>query len=357
MSLSLLEVEKRNPGGPRHRRFFCPHCQANGGKTPDLSIDLERGLYHCFKCGEGGILEEFRQPKNRHSPDGNAQRRARRRAMAAHVQAVVEEHASPVSEVDEEYVEMCRRMYAGSAADAYERSRGIDGIKTRMGFDPSYPFLIGEHWVHEPAVVFFFEDVDGRVVARQGRMLRRTTDEETSKITFGKVSQGVFNAAALQGEEVIVCEGPNTAAALIERGYPAIALGGKTAQEWLLEVLVGKTVWIGFDNDEAGRRAADEFITALEQRGGEADRLHPSEEGKDWNDVLLANPCFRLPWVMPQRYEPGMEDVRAACRRLLVGATGELRQLLEEWDFALERGKDPARLWWALYGRRLKTLL
>lgn len=36
------------------RRFFCPSCQADGGKTPDLSVNAKG--FNCFKCGLKGDL-------------------------------------------------------------------------------------------------------------------------------------------------------------------------------------------------------------------------------------------------------------------------------------------------------------
>lgn len=36
----------------RGKRFFCPECQAGGGKTPDLSVS-DRG-FKCYKCGASG---------------------------------------------------------------------------------------------------------------------------------------------------------------------------------------------------------------------------------------------------------------------------------------------------------------
>jgi len=38
----------------RGRRFFCPVCQPDGGKTPDLSV-TDKGFV-CFKCGQKGDL-------------------------------------------------------------------------------------------------------------------------------------------------------------------------------------------------------------------------------------------------------------------------------------------------------------
>ena len=36
------------------RRFFCFSCQADGGKTPDMSVS--RDGYNCFKCGKHGDI-------------------------------------------------------------------------------------------------------------------------------------------------------------------------------------------------------------------------------------------------------------------------------------------------------------
>jgi 5S rRNA maturation endonuclease (ribonuclease M5) len=265
--------------------------------------------------------------------------------------------ATPPFKITPEEIAQSMRDFPGSPADDYERLRGISGEKTGMGYDPRYPFLFGDEWMQEPAVVFYFYDAHGRCVGKQGRMLRKAGPEETAKVSFGRISLGVFNARALKEREVVLCEGPNTAAALVERGYPAVALGGKTAQAWLIEALKGKRVWVAFDNDAPGRQAAEGLYAELEAAEIEAAILTPPEEGQDWNDVLLADPEFTLPGVATVAYVPTVEDVWASCRRLLRTATGEAREMLEEWEFALLRGHGPARMWWRQHGARLCTLL
>jgi hypothetical protein len=256
-----------------------------------------------------------------------------------------------------EVVEACRRDFPGSLADEYERRRGIDGVKTGMGFDPRYPFLVGDEWVTEPAVVFFFFDSSGRCVGKQGRMLRRPEEGETAKVSFGRISQGVFNADALSADEVFLCEGPNTAAALVERGYAAIAVGGKVVQDWVLDAIVDRKVWVAFDQDAPGRKAAAELMATLDELGVEARLAQPAGEGEDWNDVLLRQPEFTIEGAVRRDYQPTLDDLWAYCRRKLKSARGEARELLEDWEFALTRGKAPARNWWRRNGNRLCALL
>ena len=45
------------------RRFFCPSCQADGGKTPDLSVHAKG--FNCFKCGLKGDLLKLIQVAGR----------------------------------------------------------------------------------------------------------------------------------------------------------------------------------------------------------------------------------------------------------------------------------------------------
>lgn len=355
--LSLPEIERNNPAGARRGRFFCPRCQAGGGKTPDLSVDLKKGVYHCFKCGSGGRLAEERKPeatrRRRSTPTTPYARPAKRDPFF-----VREAPATPPnSEISEAYIEACQRDFPGSPADEYERKRGIDGVRTGMGYDARYPFLRGDSWVTEPAVVFFFYDADGKCVGKQGRMLRQPAPSETAKVSFGRVSQGVFHPQALTGEEIVLCEGPNTAAALVERGYPAVALGGKVMQDWLIDVVVDRRVWIAFDNDAPGRAAASDLLVTLEELGIDAHICHPPTEGHDWNDHLLANPNFVIPAIGAEDYTPSLQDVWAQCRRLLKSANGDLRELLEEWEYALISGPGPARSWWQRNSAKLQSTM
>lgn len=341
--LTATQIQANNPRGARRGRYFCPNCQLGGGKTPDLSVDERRGVYHCFKCGESGSFHE------RHE--------ARRSSRVARPQPRRAPTVVPEAVVPEEYVELCRTDFPGSAADEYERGRGIDGVRTAMGFDAAFPFLVGDEWIKEPAVIFFFHDLHGRCVAKQGRMLRQPEDGETAKITFGRVSQGVFNRAALDAPEVFLCEGPNTAAALVERGYAAVALGGKSVQDWVLDAIVDKKVFVAFDNDGPGRMAAKELMETLTEIGCDAHLCLPPTEGDDWNDALRRNPRFEIPGATRSDYRPTLTDLWAYCRRQLRTARGEARELLEDWEFALTRGDAPARNWWRRNGTRLCALL
>jgi hypothetical protein len=77
-------------------------------------------------------------------------------------------------------------------------------------------------------------------------------------------------------------------------GVDTFAVGGSYMPEWLVDVLAGKEVLLGFDNDapdRLGRRAGDAAAERLAEQLWDVDaeprRARPSL--KDWNDVLRAH--------------------------------------------------------------------
>src|SRR5437667_9779499 len=54
VELASAHVSLKKAG--RHYKGLCPFHQE---KTPSFHIDRERGLWHCFGCGEGGDIFDF----------------------------------------------------------------------------------------------------------------------------------------------------------------------------------------------------------------------------------------------------------------------------------------------------------
>src|SRR2546427_12162996 len=54
VELASAHVSLKKAG--RHYKGLCPFHQE---KTPSFHIDRERGLWHCFGCGEGGDIFAF----------------------------------------------------------------------------------------------------------------------------------------------------------------------------------------------------------------------------------------------------------------------------------------------------------
>lgn len=139
----VSEVTKVKRSG-RSVMAVCPFHQE---KTPSMSIDPARGLYHCFGCGKGGDVFRFVQETQgldfsdavellarrsgialQRDPEA-AKRRSRREALVAATEQAVDF-----------YTERLRTAPDGASARRYLRSRGYDAevvARYRLGFSPA----------------------------------------------------------------------------------------------------------------------------------------------------------------------------------------------------------------------------
>ena len=130
------------------------------------------------------------------------------------------------------------------------------------------------------AVLFPVIDQAGDLVAINDRAI----DGSSAKsLTTGPRSLGVFaTTGALDAARVVIVESPLDALAVAACGFDAIALCGTSWPSWLPEVLEGKDVLLGFDNDAAGEAATAKLASELLGRAP-VQRLKPSR--KDWAEI------------------------------------------------------------------------
>jgi DNA primase len=60
-STDLVELISEVTKVKRSGRTFMAVCPFHEEKTPSMSVDQARGLYHCFGCGKGGDVFTFVQ--------------------------------------------------------------------------------------------------------------------------------------------------------------------------------------------------------------------------------------------------------------------------------------------------------
>ena len=315
--LSLRELEEFDPRAPagERRRFCCPLCgttKPRDGVHRCLSVESATGLWHCFRCAQSGILQEFWRDVS--SREERCERTTRQLRDMFHVPAVpktlsdskipsvnrpsdseiISGETIEVARQGEEGKERWRTFWGGSLplgeTDrggqyllAHRALRGSVFSPARLRFHPTW--LSG-------AVVFPLCDARGEVVAVQGRSVRGE-----AKITYGPKKEAAFFAPAmLSGGQcfgplhplvpwILLTEAPIDALSLAMCGFPALALCGTSAPSWLHLVCGLRRVALAFDADEAGERAAAKHEAHLRPYGAKCLRLRP-EVAKDWNEML-----------------------------------------------------------------------
>ncbi len=292
------EVTKIKRSG-RSVMAVCPFHQE---KTPSLSIDPERGLYHCFGCGKGGDVFQWVQETNTVDFAGAVELLARRVGVVLTQDPQAQKRRSErerLIEATEAAVEFFNdRLRTGddaAAARAYLRSRGYDGDIVdhfNIGFSPDSWDALTRHLEAKGfndrtlvAAGLASRSRQGRVVDRfRGRVMFPIYDLRGDAVGFGarqlegdppkylnSPETAIYHKSRLlyglnwsksdivrTGEAVIV-EGYTDVIAFHQAGAAvAVATCGTALGDEHLAMLRRFTerVVLAFDSDEAGAGAA-----------------------------------------------------------------------------------------------------
>jgi len=292
------EVTKVKKTG-RSVMAVCPFHQE---KTPSLSIDPARGLYHCFGCGKGGDV--FQWIQETHSldfvgalellarrvgvtltEDPDAQkRRGRRESLIGATQAAVDFFNDRLRTADD-----------AAGARAYLRSRGYDAdiVETfQLGFSPPGWDVLADHLtelkIPDEAMItagLASRGRNGKLIDRfRGRLMFPIYDLRGDPVGFGaRLLEGegpkylnssespIYHksrllyglnwskSAIVRRDEAVVVEGYTDVIAFHIAGHPiSVATCGTALGEDHLDLLrrFSERVVLAFDADEAGAGAA-----------------------------------------------------------------------------------------------------
>jgi phage/plasmid primase-like uncharacterized protein len=285
--LSLSEIQAFDPtakGSGRERRFCCPLCgdaKPRDAAHRSLGLNIESGAWNCHRCGEKGLLLEYRterrEPDQRRSPY-KASRNAVSRAFALPDAP----KPDPIPENAQEWREKAEGAVPviGTPGETYLQGRGIPTATM-----DSAGVLFKADFYGRAAVLFLIREASGSPVAVEGRFLSPGTGPKA--ICKGPKSKGVFaTPGALEAGSVALVEAPIDALTLAALGLPAIAtMGAENLPKWLPRRLAFREVFLAQDADQAGDEAAERIAAELQAFGGRCSRLRPNQ-AKDWNELL-----------------------------------------------------------------------
>ncbi|MEW6300135.1 MAG: DNA primase [Thermodesulfobacteriota bacterium] len=307
--VSIVEVISTYVALRRAGRSYLGLCPFHSENTPSFSVQEEGGFFHCFGCGVGGNVFTFLTRIEGISFPEAVRRLAQRAGVPLPHKA--DPHARErarlyrLNEMAATYFQRCLRGDVGKLARQYLAERGIrsdTAERFRLGFAPPWGGglvrFLSEHKgdLDQAAtlgligkrengryydrfrcrLMFPITDVVGRVVGFGGRLLPAEAQEAEARgrtlpkylnspdsvlYKKGTLLYGLSHAKeAMQrrGRAVIV-EGYIDLLALVQCGYEetvavlGTALGGEQLQAVRR---FAQEVYIFFDGDEAGRRAA-----------------------------------------------------------------------------------------------------
>jgi len=315
------------PHGQGHLAGKCPFHEDS---TPSFVVTPGKNLFHCLGCGAGGSVIDFVMKH-----DGLSFRHAVEVLRAGQASALVAGSSPtkkgtipklppPVAfdaddrtlmrQVMDYYQE---RLQQTPAALEYLKRRGVgspEAVATfQVGFAdrtlglrlPTKQRLAGAeirerltklglyrktgHEHFNGCVVFPLLDAQGEIAGLYGRkIIEQQTPGLAKHLYLPGPRRGIWNPAALQSREVILCEGVIDALTFWEHGFKNVttAYGVEGFSEELEEALIAakvERVWIAFDRDKAGEMGAEKVAARLMARGIECRRvLFP--HGQDANE-------------------------------------------------------------------------
>jgi DNA primase len=307
------------------RRFLCSLSDVCRSKPRDaahrsLTVNTRTGFFICHRCGAKGKLKEFWEMRPKLSKKQLAAQKLSARFTASALRSA-KEQIERLSENQIEKFKSYQASFAGSAAAEYLRRRGVVppeiAEKAGCGYAAAW-----EHWEKREGkwlltrvdrrVVFPICGEGGELVAIHGRAIDEENHHNSSKITKGDKSLGVFSAMpeALAAKVVAICEGAIDALALAVCGVAAVAMTGTTAPDWLFKKLAFRHVLLATDADEAGDKAAARLRLELEQRGTKFFRLRP-RRAKDWAEVLEMRGAAKLAEFLAPFAVAASDELRA----------------------------------------------
>lgn len=292
------EVTKVKKSG-RNVMAVCPFHQE---KTPSMSVDAARGLYHCFGCGESGDLFRFVEQTQGLGFSDALELLARRAGVQLRVDPLEKKRRGErerlieaVGAAVEFYHERLRKADDAGAARSYLRSRGYDTDvveRFQLGYSPSGFTSLYDHLRQDRTVPDKVMEKAGLVSRNQrGRMYDRFRGRVMFPIFDLRGDPVGFGARLLEGEGpkylnspetpiyhksgllyglnwaksemvrqglAVVVEGYTDVIAVHQAGVPAVATCGTAFGEGHLDLLRRFTerVVLAFDADEAGTGAA-----------------------------------------------------------------------------------------------------
>lgn len=300
----------------RQGREFVGLCPFHSERTPSFSVNPEKGLWHCYGCGEGGSIFRFIEKIEGLSFLEAAKKLGGEAGVEILFSEQIDaasEHRELLSQLMERsalyYSELLWRSPLAYDAREYLKGRGISteiARKFRLGWAPvSGEALVkklgqaGYELAHgveagllrerrgrildmlRGRLIFPITNASGKVIAFGGRLIESNQDVKAPKYLntpetelFQKREQ-LYGLSLHRGEisranEAIVVEGYLDVIALSQAGFSlAVAALGTALTEHQCRLLAryARRVHLFYDADRAGRNATEKAIGLFEDAG------------------------------------------------------------------------------------------
>lgn len=311
----------------RSLRGLCPF---HSEKTPSFYVDPEKQLYHCFGCGAGGDIFDFVMEMEKLNFNEAVEYLAEKAGVTlTQVSGYAKtKERDLVLKALERAAELFRiyllKSQEGKKALEYLSERKIGPLLVKefeIGLSPTAPDLITKKLMSEGfkekhlieagltvrtskglidrfrgRIMFPIRDIKDKVVGFGGRQFlspepKYLNTPETSFFKKGSLLYNLNRAKKYitESDKVLIVEGYTDVIALRRAGFPyVVATLGTALTEVHLSILSRFTsnIYLAFDADTAGKKAAERGIELIAKSGRLNIRVVVLDEGKDPADFV-----------------------------------------------------------------------
>jgi len=271
----------------RRAHEWVGRCPFHDEKTPSFYVNDAKGKANCFGCGWYGDAVDFVMKLH-----GVPMREAVGMIDHGALPTVKLRPIPPNPESDRMADALAIWRNAGpcenTPADAYLRGRGID-----IAIPPTFRFArlrLGRS-DPMPALVALVAGADNRACGIQRTFLREDggkADLPNGKVKFslGRVKGGAIRLTPC-ASELILCEGAEDGLSLLQMFGRAVWVAAGAGFMPAMRLPDGvSSVVIAADNDDAGRKAADDAARVNAFEGRKVRIIRPIASAKDFNQEL-----------------------------------------------------------------------
>jgi DNA primase catalytic core len=334
--IDLLQVvQDLGLGLHQHRKIVCPFHEE---KTPSLVLYPQTNTYYCFGCGKRGDVIHFYAAVTNQEYKA-AMHELAHRYLPGYIRKGLAPPPRPLArpqvpadqlpdtkvyqydplhtEIYEEFKKYCDQQPdtpASAEALKYLAQRGFsDYTLRRFGiFVVKDYHTVNYHlrsryatadlracglYNEKDNLIFYRHNIlipyyqNEKLVYLQGRVTGTPTDRTPRYQFLNGVPITLFNADMLRkirtGRTVYLTEGAFDCMTLVQQGHPAVSLGSVTMfkKEWA-KLFHRFEVCFWFDNDSAGRQAAESYRELFDQAGISAETRSVKDGFKDVNEYF-----------------------------------------------------------------------
>ena len=303
-----------------NRELMLPSIFIEHDYKRHMSINLESGLWQCFKTGQqGNFIKLFS------ILEGISYKSAESKLLFQGIESGrwnlwEERPLEPVSASTTPSI-VDTDSFTPVNIDSYDSNeqlvvRAWKFLMDRKLFNlKEYiesPFYVSTEGKYRGRVIIPFKDYDGDTFFFQARSLMQTVNPKylNPSTEKGIKSSNILYPFDFEEDHLCICEGPTDAISLNLQGLNATCTVGSTISNIQMQTLrefEGEII-LTYDNDEAGRRGIEKFEHLRKKYMMPTFSVcTPPEKYKDWNEAHVKKEDLHE-WIMEKSYEYNFEN-------------------------------------------------